>query len=324
MAAGVKGAGLAFKQGHDFRLLRLQPGLVDRLATALGLLTRHDVERGGGLLAAHHGRAGVGPRETKTRVKRAPTHAVVARTKRRAAVQRDVWHLRVAQRLDHLGAVLDHAGLFGGAAHDEAGGVLQKHDGCARLVAQVDELRRLGRARRVDGAVVADEGHRIAVDAGMAADGGAAVVWLEVQPGRIVHQSGNDFAHVDGLTLRQHHHAREIVGREAGWARRLGGRGHHGPGPVDGGQHLTGQGNRVRVVLRHVLGQAADGGVHVGAAQRLVGGDLARGGFEQRRPRQKGFGLTAHHDHVIRQAGHVGPACGGRAVHHREHRQAGR
>ena len=163
----------------------------------------------------------------------------------------------------------------------------------------MDELRPFGRARRVDGAVVGDEGHRIAVDAGVAAHGSAAVIGFEVEPGRVVHQARNDFAHVDRLAVFQHHHASQFVGRQTGWARGLRGRGHGSTRPVDGSKHVAGQGNCVRVVLRHVFGQAADGGVHVGAAQRFVGRNLAGGRFEQGRACQKGLGLTAHHDHVV-------------------------
>ena len=77
------------------------------------------------------------------------------------------------------------------------------------------------------------------------------------------------------------------------------------------------------VVVGDVLGQAGDGGVHVGAAERLVVGDLAGGGLEQRRAGEEGAAAAADHDHVVGQAGHVGAAGGRRAVHDADHRQAG-
>lgn len=58
------------------------------------------------------------------------------------------------------------------------------------------------------------------------------------------------------------------------------------------------------------------GGVHVGAAQGFVGGNLAGGGLEQRRPGQEHLGLVAYRNDVVGQARLVGAAGGGVAMHH--------
>ena len=62
--------------------------------------------------------------------------------------------------------------------------------------------------------------------------------------------------------------------------------------------------------------------MHLGAAELLVGGDLAGGGLEQGRAGEEHLGLAAHHHHVVRQAGLVGPASGAGAMHHGDLRQA--
>ena len=81
---------------------------------------------------------------------------------------------------------------------------------------------------------------------------------------------------------------------------------------------------RVGVVLGHPLGDARDGGVHLGAAQLLVGGDLAGRGLQQRRAGQEDLGLVAHHDDVVGEAGQIGAARGRRAVHDGDLRDAAR
>ncbi len=63
-----------------------------------------------------------------------------------------------------------------------------------------------------------------------------------------------------------------------------------------------------RVVVGQVLGEPRHRGVHVGAAEFLLGGDLAGGGLQQRRAGEERAGAVAHHDHVVGQARHVGAA----------------
>ena len=64
--------------------------------------------------------------------------------------------------------------------------------------------------------------------------------------------------------------------------------------------------------------------MHLGAAQFLLGGDLAGSGHQQRRAGQEGARAVAHHDHHVAQARHVGATRRARAVLHGHHRDAGR
>ncbi|MCY1231301.1 hypothetical protein D9M72_437430 [compost metagenome] len=157
----------------------------------------------------------------------------------------------------------------------------------------------------------------------MAAYGAGAVVGLERQPRRIVDDARDDLAHVDRALHVQRHDAVEFRRVEPRSTSRLCRLGLH-PGPVQAGDDIARRGNGVFVVFCKVFSQAGDGGVQVGAAQFLVGGDFAGGGLQQRRAGQERAGAVAHHHHVVGQAGHVGAACRGRAVHDRDHRQPGR
>ena len=81
--------------------------------------------------------------------------------------------------------------------------------------------------------------------------------------------------------------------------------------PAQLADHFARNADAVGIILGQILAGACHGRVHVGTAQILVIGDFAGGGFEQRRARQEHLGPLAHHDHVIRQPRHVGPAGGG-------------
>src|SRR6185436_5673341 len=105
---------------------------------------------------------------------------------RGAAHQRDLRHVRVRYRLDHLRAVLDHAGFFRRASYDVAGCVLQIEQRQAGLAARLDEVRRLGGAVGIERTIVGDDPDRETLHGGVAAYGGGAIVGLEVEEIRIV------------------------------------------------------------------------------------------------------------------------------------------
>ena len=65
------------------------------------------------------------------------------------------------------------------------------------------------------------------------------------------------------------------------------------------------------------------GRVHLGAAEFLVGRDLAGRGAQERRAGEKDLGAAAHQDHVVGQAGQIRAARGRGAVHHGDLRNAG-
>ncbi len=92
--------------------------------------------------------------------------------------------------------------------------------------------------------------------------------------------------------------------------------------PAERADQLARDGERARVVGGDVLGETRDGRVHVGAAERLVGRDLAGRGLQQRRPGEECARPPAHHDHVVAEPGHVRAAGGRRAVDDADHRQA--
>ena len=73
--------------------------------------------------------------------------------------------VRVGDRVDHLRAVLGDPALLEVGADDIAGDVVQEDQRHIDLVAELDELRRLLRRLRKEGAVVAKDADGIAVDA---------------------------------------------------------------------------------------------------------------------------------------------------------------
>ena len=139
-----------------------------------------------------------------------------------------------------------------------------------------------------------------------------------------VDDARDDLAHVHRLAIVQRHRAGQLVGRVQRLERGVGiNRAGRAQGaPLQALEQLARDAQRIGIVLGQVLAQAGDAGVHHRTAQLLVGGHLAGGGLQQRRPGQEGLGAAAHHDHVVRQPRHVGAAGGGRAVHHADHRNA--
>ncbi len=73
---------------------------------------------------------------------------------------------------------------------------------------------------------------------------------------------------------------------------------------------------RVRIVVREVIGDAGDARVHVGAAE-LFGGDLFTGRrFDQRRTAEENRAVPFHDDRFVAHRGNV-RAAGGARTHHR-------
>src|SRR4051812_25363209 len=241
------------------------------LALAQELLLGHGLHHAGGLLAAHHGGAVVGPGEDEARIVGAAAHAVVARAEAAADHDGDLRHRRVGHRLDHLGAVLDDAAALGLGADHVAGGVLQIDDRRALLAAQLDELRRLDRALGGDRAVVADERHRLALDLGPAADRLLIIEALELEEVRAVDQPRDHLAHIVRILAGRRHDSAQLVDvverllvLPCRMRRQL-------VVPMPPGDHLARHADAVGIVLGHPFRDARDGGVHLRAAQLLVG-----------------------------------------------------
>ena len=212
MRAGDKHAHLPVKTVNDVLLQGIELGLIDLAALALHGRLCDDGHGLGGLLPAHHRRFGVGPGETKAWFKAASAHAVIARTKRGAAVNRDLRHRGIGHGLNHLGAVLDDARLFIGAPYHEAGGVVEVNDGRLALATGLYEVRGFGGTSRVYGPVVGDDAHRKAFNFDVAAHRGAAVVFTKRQKIRIIGQTGNHFAHIYRALGVHGHDAQQLFG----------------------------------------------------------------------------------------------------------------
>ena len=95
------------------------------------------------LLRAHDAHSCVGPHPHEPWPISPPAHAVVPGAVRRAHDHREVRDGAVADRVDHLGAVLDDAALLVLPADHVAGGVVQEQQRGVDLVGQLDELGRL-------------------------------------------------------------------------------------------------------------------------------------------------------------------------------------
>ena len=210
--------------------------------------------------------------------------------------------------------MLDGPGPLGRRAHHVAGGVLQEDQRRAALVAQLNELRRLDRAGRLDRPVVGNQAHAVTLNAGVPAQRVAFKGGLELQKVRAINQARDDFPRVIGLALVHRNNAHEflrVIQRSLGGLLR---RGDFIPGQVI--HQLARQRNRMAVVLRKVFAQAGDAGVQFASAQRFFGGIFTNGGLDQRRAGQVNAGAAPHQDHVVRQPGYVSPARRGRAMHH--------
>ncbi len=115
-------------------------------ARPLDGLLAHRRQHAGRLLAAHDRDARVRPRPQEARAKAAPAHAVVAGAEAAADHHRHLRHLRAADRVHHLRAVLgDALGLVFPADH-VAGDILQENQRDTPLAAELDEVRGLQRA----------------------------------------------------------------------------------------------------------------------------------------------------------------------------------
>ena len=95
--------------------------------------------------------------------------------------------MRVADRVDHLGAVLDDPALLVLLADHVAGGVVQEQQGYVDLVGELDELGRLLRLLGEQHALrVGEDADLVAVDPRPAGDQRAAVERLELVEHRAV------------------------------------------------------------------------------------------------------------------------------------------
>ena len=216
-----------------------------------------------------------------------------------------------------------NAFVFNLAAHHEAGDVLEKDQGNLALTTQLDEVRTFdGRFGKQD-AIVGDDAHGHAFNAGKAGDQGAAKAGFEFIKVTVVYDAGNDLPHVVGLARVGRDDAVEFFG---GIARRHPGRcltrQGHGFLVVKAPHGLPRQGQGMQIVLGQMIGHPGKPGVHISAAQVFGRDDLAGGGFDQRRAAQKDGPLVFDDDGLIAHGRHISAAGGATTHDHRQLRDA--
>ena len=101
-ARGIERVFLRVEVGDDrgFLLSQLLFGNLDTLAR--GTCSRNFAHRFRRTLPRHHTRTRTGPGEQKVRLVSPAAHTVIPRTKTGANVQRDFWHPRGTDRLNHF------------------------------------------------------------------------------------------------------------------------------------------------------------------------------------------------------------------------------
>ena len=179
-------------------------------------------------------------------------------------------HLGAGDGGDQLGAVLgDAAGLVLAADH-EAGDVLQEDQRDLPLAGQLDEVGALQRALGEQHAVVGQDRHRIAPDAGEAGDQGRAVERLELVELASRRRCGRSpRARRRARARRWGRCRRAPAGSKAGGSR-LGARPCRRAWSVFRPRHdRADDRQRVLVVGGHVVDHAGPAAVGVGAAQLL-------------------------------------------------------
>ena len=143
---------------------------------------------------------------------------------------------------------------------------------------------------------------------------GGAVAGLELVEGAAVRDARDDLAHVEHGAQRLRHDAVDLGGvvgglrRRRAWRRRRRGieAGDDGPRPAD----------RVAVVRRHVVGDAREPRVHVGAAQLLRTHLFPGRRLHQGRAGEEDRALLLDDDGLVGHRRHIGPAGRTRAHHH--------
>ena len=182
-------------------------------------------------------------------------------------------------------------------------------------------MRAFERGFREQHAVVGDDAHGITPQSREAGNQRRAVAGLEFLEVAAVDQARDDLAHVVGLLDVRVDDAVDLLGpkQRLAW---LGDVQRQGFDAVQAADDLAGDRQCMVVVLRKVIGDAGDAGVHVGTAQLLGTDDLAGRRLDQRWSGEKDRALLADDDRLVRHRRHVRPARGTRAHHHADLRDA--
>ena len=284
-------------------------------------LHRHEHTRRLG--AAHHRDAPVGPHPEQARVVGAAAHAVVAGAEGAADDDAEPGHDGVRDRVHHLRPVLGDPGPFVLAADHEPGDVLEEDQRDPPQVAQLDEMGRLEGRFREEDAVVGEDSHEKAVEAGEAGDQGRTVAGLELVEAGAVDEPGDHLAHVvlapeigadDAADLTR------IVSRVLGRGDVAGRRLDRVQRRDDGAGRLQ----RLDLVPGEVVGDPRQPRVDVGAPELLGRDVLAGRRLHEGRPAEKDGARAFDDDRLVGHRRHVGAAGRARAQDHGDLRYARR
>ena len=155
----------------------------------------------------------------------------------------------------------------------------------------------------------------------MTAHGFRPVARLELKEVGGVGDARDHLAHVERRLVVGGHDAHQLV-CGVGGARPLERAAHRVP--VELVHDLAGVGERLLVVIGDVFAEPRHFAVQIRAAEALIIGVLADGGFDQRRAGEEDLTLLSHQYDVVGQSRQIGAAGGRAAVHHRDLRQARR
>ena len=152
----------------------------------------------------------------------------------------------------------------------------------------------------VDRSVIADQADGVALDLGLAADRVRSVERLEIEIVGIVDDAGDDLAHVVRLAIIGRHDAGQVFSRIARLLERFLLLRRKLRIPRQLGHDLAGDADAVGVVLGQIFAEPGDSRVHFGAAELLVGRDLAGRRAKERRAGEEHLGSPAHQNRIVR------------------------
>jgi hypothetical protein len=205
----------------------------------------------------------------------AAAHRVVACAERTAGDDRELRHVRTGDGGHELGPVARDPTLLVLLADHEAGDVLQEDERDLAFRRQFDEVGALLGGLGEQHALVRQDRDGIALDPGEAADEGLAVERLELGEPAAVDDPCDQLVRVHLVLEVLGHEPVEVVRVERRWLR-----GRDVPGEVlaavEVPDDLPGQGERVLVGRRVVVGDPGPACVHVRSAQLLGRHILAR------------------------------------------------
>src|SRR5690606_37845233 len=268
------------------------------LATSFQAITAHGSQHAGRLLTTHDRDAGIGPEKQQARAEGSATHAVVTGTKGAAQNHGELGDGRGRYGGDQLGAMTGNPFVLVLAAHHEAGDVLQEHQRRLALAAQFDEVGALLGRFGEQNAVVGNDAYRHAVDMGKAGHQRGAKAGLEFIKIRVIHNAGDDFAHIVGFAGVGRDDAVQLL-RVVAWLANFFQRPRQFLLTVQATYAAARQLQRMKIVFGQMVGYAGQTGVYIATAQ-VFGADFFTGcGFDQWRATQEDGALVAHDDGFI-------------------------